>query len=585
MPKTNKLPDLKKKEGIEILRHSTAHLLAHAVKRLFPEAKPTIGPVIEEGFYYDFDFRPFTPDDLPKIEAEMQKIANEKLQIERIELSKTEAKKIFKDNKYKIELINEMEEGKITAYKQGDFIDLCRGPHLPNTSYIKAFKLTKIAGAYWRGDEKNPQLQRIYGISFPDKKQLDDYIEFLKEVEKRDHLKLGKELELFSLHEEVGAGLVHWHPRGAIIRKLIEDFWFEEHKKRGYKYVYTPHIGNIGLWKKSGHWDFYRESMYSPMKIDSAEYLIKPMNCPFHVMVYSSRIHSYKELPLKYCELGTVYRYEKSGVLHGLVRVRGFTQDDSHIFCEPEQLESAISDVLDLAFFMLKTFGFDKYKIELSVRDPQHKEKYLGSEEVWSKAENALKKALEKKKIRYDLGIGEAKFYGPAIDIKLFDALGRAWQGPTIQVDFNFPEKFELTYEGRDGKKHTPVMIHRTVLGSMERFLGCLIEHYAGKFPVWLNPTQIRILPVADRHIDYAKNIAEKMISLGLRVEIDERSEGIPKKVRDAQLMQVNYILVVGDKEKSNGTVNVRTRDNVVHGEKKVDDFIKDVLKEVMEKR
>ncbi|MBW2999029.1 threonine--tRNA ligase, partial [Candidatus Woesearchaeota archaeon] len=495
------------------------------------------------------------------------------------------ALELFKENEFKLELINEMPKGEvISVYKQGKFVDLCRGPHVPHTGMLKAFKLTKIAGAYWKGDPDKKQLQRIYGISFPDKKELRIYLQKLEEAEKRSHLKLGKDLDLFSVQPEVGAGLAIWHPNGSIVRGIIEDFWKDEHAKKGYQYIYTPHIGRLELWKKSCHWDFYRENMYPPMKIENMEYLIKPMNCPFHLQVYKSKTRSYRDLPIRYCELGAVYRFELSGTLHGLTRVRGFTQDDAHIFCEFGQLSDEIIGVMDLAFFLLRSLGFKEFKVDFSIRDPAKKEKYLGSDEVWKKAEAALKKALETRKIDYKVAEGEAVFYGPKIDIKLVDALGREWQGPTIQVDFNFPEKFDLVYEGKDGKKHRPVMIHRTVLGSMERLMGCLIEHHAGKFPLWLSPVQVRILTVADRHNKYAEEIKKKFLDKGIRIELDTRAESIPKKVREAQLAKINYILVVGDKELKDKTVNVRTRDNVVKGAAKVDKFLAQLLEEIDKK-
>jgi len=562
------------------LWHSTSHVLAQAVKRLYPKVKLGIGPAIDDGFYYDFDNLTITPEDLIKIESEIQKIIKEDNKFVKKELTKEEAKKLFKDQPYKLELIDEIPEKKVTIYTNGDFTDLCAGPHINSTKEIKAFKLLKIAGAYWKGDEKNKQLQRIYGISFGSEKELEDYLKLIEEADKRDHLKLGKRLDLFSIHPEVGAGLAHWHPKGAIIRNEIENFWKAEHRKRGYSYVYTPHIGKIDLWKKSKHWEFYRDSMYSPMKIDTVEYLIKPMNCPFHIQIYQSALRSYRELPIRYCELGTVYRYERAGTLHGLTRVRGFTQDDSHIFCTEEQLQGEIENVLELALYMLKTFGFKEFKIDLSIRNPNNKSKYLGTDESWKNAEESLVKALKKKKLDYKVAEGEAVFYGPKIDIKLLDTLNREWQGPTIQVDFNFPEKFDITYEGADGKRHRPVMVHRTVLGSMERFVGCLIEHYGGKFPLWLAPKQVILLTVSDKNIDFAKKLCEEMKGKDIRAELDARSESIGKKVRDAQLEFINYIVTIGDKEEQSKNLAVRTLDGKIKNINK-DSFIKEVLGEI----
>lgn len=576
------------KHSIETLRHSAAHLLAQAVKELFPDAKLGIGPNVENGFYYDFERdTPFTPEDLKKIEACMKKHAKNNEKFEKLEYSEAEAKKLLKNEPYKLELMKDLikEKEKPTFYRHGSFIDLCRGPHVNSTAELKAVKLTKVAAAYWRGDQNNRQLQRIYGTAFFTKEELEAYLKRLEEAEKRDHVKLGKELEIFSTHPEVGAGLIHWHPTGSIIREEIESFWKAEHKRRGYKYVYTPHIGNIGLWKTSGHWDFYRESMYSPMKIDNIDYLVKPMNCPFHLFIYKSRLHSYRELPLRYAELGTVYRYEKSGVLHGMVRVRGFTQDDAHILCTPEQLKDEIIGVLELSLFMLNTFGFKEYVIELSVRDLKNKEKYLGDDGVWNKAESALKDALNAKKLKYRISEGEAKFYGPSIDIKTLDALGREWQGTTIQVDFNLPEKFDVTYEGSDGRKHRPVMVHRTILGSMERFVGCLVEHYAGKFPLWLAPTQVKILTITDRCNKTAEELYAELWDKGIRAELDLRTETLPKKVREAQLEKVPKIIIIGDKEVEAGTVAVRTLDGKVKFGVKKKEFIEEALQEIKEKR
>ncbi|HII15666.1 MAG TPA: threonine--tRNA ligase [Nanoarchaeota archaeon] len=573
---------------IETLRHSTAHVLAQAVKELFPETKLGIGPNVENGFYYDFDREtPFTPEDLKKLEDRMKRHIKAAEKFEKIEYSEKEARELLKNEPYKIELLNDLirEGEKPTFYKHGEFIDLCRGPHINSTADIRAYKLMKVAAAYWKGDQNNKQMQRIYGTAFMSKEELEAYIKKIEEAEKRDHTVLGHQMEIYSTHQEVGAGLVHWHPNGAIIRMEIENFWKAEHIRRGYKYVYTPHIGNLGLWKTSGHWDFYRESMYSPMKIDSIDYLVKPMNCPFHLHIYKTRLHSYRELPVRYAELGTVYRYEKSGVLHGMTRVRGFTQDDAHILCTPEQLKDEIVGVLELALFMLRAFGYKEYVLELSVRDPANKAKYLGEDAVWDKAEGALKDALNAKNLKYRVGEGEAKFYGPSIDIKTLDALGREWQGPTIQVDFNLPEKFDVTYEGQDGKKHRPVMVHRTVLGSMERFVGCLIEHYAGRFPLWLAPVQVKILTIADRCNKFAEELCAELLDKGVRAETDLRTETLPKKVREAQLEQVPKIIIIGDKEVEAKTLAVRALDGKTSYGVKQQEFIDEVLKEIKEKK
>lgn len=570
-------------EGEEILRHSTSHILAQAVIHLFPNAKYTIGPAIENGFYYDFDLEhPLTEEDLAKIEEEMKRIVQSKLPFERMELSKEEAIKLFKElnQPYKIEIIEEVEGDIVSIYKQGDFTDLCRGPHIPDTSYAKHFKLLSVAGAYWRGDEKNKMLQRVYGTAFATEERLKQYLNFLEEAKKRDHRRIGKELDLFSIQEEIGPGLILWHPKGAMMRKIIEDFWRDEHIKRGYYFVYTPHIARVELWKTSGHWDFYRENMFSPMEVDKGSYMVKPMNCPFHIAIYKSRTRSYRDLPLRLAELGTVYRYERAGVLHGLLRVRGFTQDDAHLFVQPEKLEEEIIGVVEFAKYMIETFGFKNYNVYLSTRP----EKYVGSLENWELATNALKVALEELKIQYKIDPGEGVFYGPKIDIKLVDAIGREWQGPTIQVDFNLPERFDVTYIGEDGKEHRPIMIHRVVLGSMERFFGTLIEQYAGAFPTWISPVQVRIVPIADRHIDYARAVKERLFLNGLRVEVDERSEKMNAKIRDAETEKIPYILVIGDKEVSSNSVSVRKRRLGDLGSMSVESFLERILNEVKDK-
>ncbi|HOB43846.1 MAG: threonine--tRNA ligase [Bacillota bacterium] len=545
-------------EGLNTMRHSAAHVMAQAVKRLFPGVKLAIGPTIDDGFYYDFDIdHAFTSEDLEKIEAEMAKIIAEDLPIVRQEVSWVEAMDVLKsgDEVYKMELLNELGDGEVSFYRQGEFCDMCRGPHLPRTGMIGAFKLLSVAGAYWRGDENRPMLSRIYGTAFPTRKELDEHLRLLEEAAKRDHRKLGKELDIFSVHEEAGAGLIFYHPHGAAIRHSIEDFWMREHIARGYKPVITPHIAESTLWTISGHNDYYRENMYY-LSIDEKEYVLKPMNCPGHILIYKTATRSYRDMPIRYCELGTVYRYERSGALHGLLRVRGFTQDDAHIFCTPEQLRDEIVGVIDLTQFMLKSFGFSEYEFFLSTRP----EKSVGSDENWERATAALRDALEGHGLKYTVDPGEGVFYGPKIDTKLKDSLGRLWQGPTIQVDFNLPERFDVNYIGEDGEKHRAIMIHRTVLGSMERFMGCLIEQYAGALPVWLSPVQARVLSIGDRHIDYAMGIARNLSERGFRVDTDVRDEKIGYKIREAQLEKTPYMLIVGDREMESGQVAVRAR-------------------------
>ena len=575
-------------EGLEILRHSTAHIMAQAVSRLFPGVKLGIGPTIENGFYYDFGLQHnLSDEDLKKIEEEMAKIIREDIIFKRMEIPRGLAIKKMEDlgQSFKVELIKDIEDDTVSFYTQGDFVDLCRGPHIHRTSKVEAFKLLSVAGAYWRGKETNPMLQRIYGTAFFTQKELDKYLKFLEEAEKRDHRKIGRDLDLFSFHEEGGPGLAFWHPKGARIRTIIENFWREEHFKRGYDIVYSPHIAKINLWKTSGHWNFYRESMYSPIEVDGQEYILKPMNCPFAVLIYKTKLHSYRDLPLRWGELGTVYRYERSGVLHGLLRVRGFTQDDAHIFCTPDQLENEILDVIELAQFMLSSFGFNEYEIELSVRGKGEKEKYIGRDEVWDHAENALRIALDKKGLKYTRMEGEAKFYGPAIDIKVKDAIGRGWQGPTIQVDFNLPERFDVKYVGPDGNHHRVVMVHRTVLGTMERFVGCLIEHYAGDFPLWIAPIQMRILPITDAHIEYAKKLQAQLLLKNFRVECDTGSSKINYKIREGTLEKIPYLLIVGDKEMQSGSVAVRSRKRGVEGMLSIEEFIKNIEIEIRGKK
>ena len=563
-----------KSEKLEIMRHSAAHVMAEAVQSIFPDAKFGIGPAIEDGFYYDFDLpRPLNPDDLPLIETKMGKIIASNEPFIRKEVTKEEARRLFATQPYKLELIDEIPDEKVSLYQQGSFVDLCRGPHVSSTKEIKAFKLINIAGAYWRGDEHCPMLQRIYGIAFDTKKTLDEHLKNLEEAARRDHRKLGKELDLFSIQDEAGPGLVLWHPKGAIIRRIIEDFWKDEHVKRDYEIVYTPHIARIDLWKTSGHLEFYQDYLYSPMDVEGQKYILKPMNCLGHILIYKTKLRSYRELPIRYAELGTVYRYERSGVLHGLSRVRGFTQDDAHIFCRPNQLEEEIIGVLDLALFMIDAFGFSSYQVLLSTRP----EKYAGTIQAWEEATDTLRQALEHSKVAYKVDPGEGVFYGPKIDIKFESALGKAWQGPTIQVDFNLPQRFNVTYIGEDGKEHTVVMVHRTVLGSMERFLASLIEHYGGAFPLWLAPVQVRVIPVADRHLDYAHKLEAQLKNEGVRVEVDTRSERINLKIRQAQLDKIPYMLVVGDKEIADSTVSIRLRSGEQFADHSFDKFRKTI--------
>lgn len=557
--------------------------MAHAVKEIFPEAKLGIGPAIEDGFYYDFDIdRPFTPEDLSLIENKMAEIIRKNNPFIRKIVRKSEAIELFKKlgEDYKVELLKEIPDEEVSLYEEGSFIDLCKGPHLDSTGQISAFKLLNIAGAYWRGDENNKMLQRIYGTCFKDERELKKYLDFLEEVKKRDHRKLGKELDLYSTGDEIGAGLIIWHPNGAIVRRIIEDFWLNEHYRAGYKILYTPHIAKLDLWRKSGHIDFYRENMYSPMEIEGVDYEIKPMNCPFHIHVYKNTLRSYKELPLRYAELGTVYRYERSGVLHGLLRVRGFTQDDAHIFCREDQIEEEILNVLDFTILILKTFGFKNYDIYLSTRP----EKYVGTSENWERATNALKRALDIKELSYNIDPGEGVFYGPKIDIKVKDSLNRPWQCSTIQVDFNNPERFEMTYRGSDGKEHKPIMIHRALMGSLERFFGILIEHYAGAFPVWLAPVQVVILTIADRHTDFAKRISDILTSENIRTELNTENEKIGYKVRNATIKKVPYLVIIGDKEMSENTVTVRKLNGENVGPLTTEDFIRMLKTRIEEK-
>jgi len=583
------------------LRHSVAHVMAQAVLERFPEGKIAIGPPIENGFYYDFDLsRSLMPEDLAEIEARMREIIAEGYDFVYQEVDEDEARDIFADQPYKLELVDGIlsagideygeplgEAPKLSIYRNGPFVDLCRGPHVANTREINpdATKLLSVAGAYWRGDERRPMLQRIYGTAWETSEQLEEFLAWQEEVEKRDHRRLVKALDLLSFHEEGGAGLAYWHPKGGQVRVLIEDYWRNLHYEGGYDIVFTPHIGRAQLWETSGHLDFYRDGMYAPMDVDGQDYYIKPMNCPFHIMIYKSRMHSYRELPLRWAELGTVYRYERSGVLHGLLRVRGFTQDDAHIFCTPEQVEDEILRVLDFSLNLLRGFGFEEFKVALSVRDPKTPEKYAGDDAMWKQAEPSLVQALEARSLPYERMEGEAVFYGPKIDIHIKDALGRTWQLTTIQFDFNLPERFDMVYIGEDGREHRPYMIHRALLGSLERFFGVLVEHYGGAFPVWLSPVQVVLIPIADRHVEYARSVAERLRAGGLRVEVDDSGERMQAKIRDAQMQKVPYMLVIGDREVEAGQVNLRMRDGKVPGAMSVDDFVALAQGAVVERR
>ncbi len=550
-------------KGREAFWHTSSHILAQAVKELFPQVKLTIGPPIENGFHYDFytGDNTFTPQDLEKIEKKAKEIIERNLEVVRMEISKEEAIRIFRDKgeDFKIELLNEIEDDKVSVYKQGDFVDLCMGPHILRTGLVKAFKILSSSSSYWRKDEKGPVLQRIYGISFPTEKELEKYLKKIEEAKKRDHRKLGKELDLFSYSEDIGAGLILWHPKGAIIRRIIENFMFEEHIKRGYLPVYTPHVGKKKLWEISGHLDFYRENMYPEMEFEEEEgYFVKPMNCPFHIQIYRSNLRSYRDLPLRFFEFGTVYRLERSGVLHGLARVRGFTQDDAHIFCTPEQVEDEIKGVIDFALFVLKKFGFKDYKVYISTKP----EEYVGTDEMWEMATNSLIKASKEVNLSFEIAEGEGAFYGPKIDILIRDAIGREWQCTTIQFDFNMPERFNITFRDSDGRDKRPYMIHRALLGSFERFFGVLIEHYAGNFPLWLAPEQVRILPVSEKFMNYAEKVLDVLKREKIRAGIDAENEKLGYKVRKAEIQKIPYLFIVGKKEEEKEAVSVRK-----HGE------------------
>lgn len=566
-------------EGKEIFWHSTSHVMAQAVRELFPGVKLAIGPSIEEGFYYDFDpQKPFEPEDLIRIEERMKEIVKENHRFERKELSKSEAEAFFREKgeSYKLEILSELEDDKVVFYQHDSFVDLCRGPHLPSTGLIKSFKLLSVAGAYWRGSEKNPMLQRIYGISFPKKDDLDLYLKNLEEAKKRDHRLLGKELELFSISEEIGPGLVLWHPKGAQIRRVIEEYWIDQHQKNGYQLIYTPHVARLHLWEKSGHTGFYQENMFSTMKVEDVEYQLKPMNCPFHILIYKSKLRSYRELPLRLAELGACYRYERSGVLQGLFRVRGFTMDDAHIFCKREQLEEEVRRLLDFSLSMLKTLGFEKYQIFLSTRP----EKAIGEEVNWEKAQGALKLALEKQNLEFEIDEGGGAFYGPKIDLKIRDVMGRPHQCTTIQFDFNIPERFDLTYVDSDGNFHRPIMIHRALLGSLERFFGVLIENYGGAFPLWLSPVQVRVMPITDEQNSYCSGLRDMLAQDGFRVELDDRNEKIGFKIREAEKEKIPYMFIAGKKEVENHTISVRKHKAGDLGSFEVDKIIQKLKEE-----
>ena len=564
---------------LEAMRHSCAHVMAAAVIEMFPEAKLGFGPPIDDGFYYDFDLsRSLTPADLEEIEGRMERLIAKADSFDYEELEIGEARALFagNDQTYKIEAIDDISNlGAVPSiYRSGNFLDLCAGPHVEHTGKVGPFKLLSIAGAYWKGSEKNPQLQRIYGTCFPTRDELDQHLQLPEEARKRDHRTLGRELDLFSVNELVGPGLALWHPNGGRIREVVEDFWRAEHRRRGYELVYSPHIGRAELWDTSGHTRWFADDMFPPMELEAQSYINKPMNCPFHIQIYKSRTRSYRDLPLRWGELGTVYRRERSGVLHGMLRVRGFTQDDAHLFMRPDQLVEEILGVLDLELFFLKQFGYTDLKFTLSVRDETNKDHYAGTDENWKLAEDALANALNQKKLEYTRATGEATFYGPKIDTHLSDALGRLWQGPTIQVDFNLPERFEIVYEGQDGNRHRPVMVHRTILGSMERFVAGLVEHYAGAFPVWLAPVQVRVINIADRHIEYCENVLATLRDAGLRADLDSRTERMNLKIREAQVQKVPYMLVAGDKDIESGKVSVRLRSTDELGQMDLAEFV-----------
>jgi threonyl-tRNA synthetase len=575
-------------DALYVFRHSAAHLLAAAVTELYPNVKLGIGPPVDNGFFYEFlREEPFTMEDLAKIEKKMHELAAKDLPNERKLMPKPEAIALYKQNNqtFKCELVEEKAiEPMVSFYTTGKFIDFCRGPHIPSTKRIQAFKLMNVAGAYWKGQEGNPQLQRIYAACFFTQKELDEYLNRLEEAKRRDHRKVGPELDLFSIQEEAGPGLIFWHPKGGLVRTLIENWLRDELLARGYDLVFTPHIMRLDLWKTSGHANFYRENMFGPIEVEKTEYQLKPMNCPGHILIYKSKLRSYRDLPQRYAELGTVYRYERSGVLHGLLRVRGFTQDDAHIFCTPDQIESEVEACVDFAFAVMKNFGFDRYEVELSDWDESHPESYAGKPEDWHRATAALQTTLERLKVPCKRIVGEAAFYGPKIDIKLIDAIGRPWQLTTVQFDFNLPARFNLEYVGEDGARHQPLMVHRALLGSVERFFGILIEHYAGAFPSWLAPVQVSVLPLSEKVADYAKQVTQKLKDAGFRVHLDDRNEKLQAKIRDAQMSKIPYMLVLGGKEAEAGTVSVRHRTKGDQGARPLNDFIAALQDEVKQK-
>lgn len=574
---------------VEKMRHSFSHVLAHAVLRLYPEAKLGIGPAIENGFYYDFDLpKQLTPKDLQKIEKEMRKIVEENQPFQQIFLPREEAMDVLhqQGQLYKTELLNEIPDDNVSFYKTGDeFMDMCRGPHVASTGKLGSFKLMNVAGAYWRGDEKRPQMQRIYGVAFKTKAELEKHLENLEEMKKRDHRKLGRELELFMTDEDAGQGLIMWLPKGALIRQLMENYVREEQKRLGYHHVITPHIANIKLYKQSGHWQHYRDDMYSPMEIDDEKYVLKPMNCPHHIKIFANKIRSYRDLPYKLAEFGTVYRYEKSGELSGLERVRGFTQDDGHIFCTPDQIKEMVKETIELTIRIITSMGFHNYRIRLSLHDPEDKKKYIAKPKLWKKAEKQLKEMLDEMKISYSEEVGEAAFYGPKIDFMVKDALGREEQCGTVQLDFNLPEKFGLKYTDKSGKEKMPVMIHRAPLGSFERFFSRMIEHYGGAFPAWLAPVQAKIIPISKQYLSYALLVKDKLEKLGFRIDVDTRDETMQAKIRDAEMEKVPYMLVVGKKEKENNAIAVRPRQGNDLGMMKLEEFVERVQHEIDAKK
>jgi threonyl-tRNA synthetase len=577
---TEKDPD-----ALYVFRHSAAHLLAAAVTELYPDVKLGIGPPVENGFFYEFlREQPFTTEDLEKIEKKMHELAAQDLKNERKLLPKPEALKLYKDSNqiFKCELVEEKaDEPMVSFYTTGKFIDFCRGPHIPSTKRIQAFKLTNVAGAYWKGQEGNAQLQRIYALAFYTQKELDAYLHRVEEAKRRDHRKLGAELDLFSIQEAAGPGLIFWHAKGGLIRTIMENWLRDELQQRGYDMVFTPHIMLLDLWKTSGHANFYKENMFGPIEVEKADYQLKPMNCPGHILIYKSKLRSYRDLPVRLAELGTVYRYERSGVLHGLLRVRGFTQDDAHIFCMPSQIEAEVEACMDFAYAVMKNFGFDKFEVELSDWDPKHPENYPGKPEDWQHASDALARVMTRMNIPYKKMAGEGAFYGPKIDVKLIDAIGRPWQLTTVQFDFNLPARFGLEFVGEDGARHQPLMVHRALLGSVERFFGILIEHYAGAFPLWLAPVQVEICPVSEKIAEYAKHVHETLKSHGIRVHLDDRNEKLPAKIRDAQMQKIPYMLVVGPKEAEAGSVSVRHRSKGDLGPRPIADVVASLQEEI----